>query len=132
MRNLDEVLSGLELDSSPLEDAQAAFWESIGRAYPEVTSGDFSPEQTMDFERACKQAVQGWLDNNWPERLFVVSWHIDAKGRSVREAAERAQEQLLENHDVQFFMLQEQQHVDGGWVDVGEPTEVDLSVERTS
>ena len=44
-----------------LAKASDAFWASISESYPEVTTGDFGPEETRDYELATKRAVATWL-----------------------------------------------------------------------
>jgi hypothetical protein len=41
-----------------------AFWGAVAQAYPEITTGDFSPEATLAWERATEDAVRSWRDGN--------------------------------------------------------------------
>lgn len=49
-----------------IERAQTAFWGRITNYYPEVKTGDFGPEETFRFDRACEDAVKTWLRYNLP------------------------------------------------------------------
>lgn len=56
-------------DATPdqiLEEAQSAFWAVIAKNYPNVKTGDFSPEATTAFDDACMTAVTLWLAANTP------------------------------------------------------------------
>jgi hypothetical protein len=46
------------------EDALEVFWQSIAAAYPQATSGDLSPGQTVALERAAEKAVEEWVHYN--------------------------------------------------------------------
>lgn len=46
--------------------ANDAFWAEIATAYPEITTGDFGPGETHDFNTAQEQAVKTWLLLNTP------------------------------------------------------------------
>jgi len=48
------------------ERAQLAFWDEVARLYPEATSGDFGPDETVTFEAACDEALTRWVDYNVP------------------------------------------------------------------
>jgi hypothetical protein len=52
------------------EEAQHAFWAKVAEMCPEITSGDFPPESTIEFDRACEKAVEIWLRFNEPEDRF--------------------------------------------------------------
>ena len=47
-----------------MELAQGAFWDTIAENYPEMTSGDFSPDEAIEFDVACKKAITHWIDMN--------------------------------------------------------------------
>ena len=49
-----------------LEEAEDAFWQVIGRHYPETTTGDLSPGTTMDLRKAQEAAVKEWIWGNSP------------------------------------------------------------------
>ena len=46
------------------EKAINAFWKEVASAYPCIKSGDFSPEETEEFEDACTEAINNWLVGN--------------------------------------------------------------------
>lgn len=50
-----------------IEEADDAFWAVIAASYPEIKSGDFSPEATLEFQQAQIKAVRTWLDLNKPQ-----------------------------------------------------------------
>lgn len=63
-----------------VEHAQQAFWRTIGEAYEEVKTGDFGPEETFAFDRACETAVSTWLRYNLPGGEVAVGdrvWCVD-------------------------------------------------------
>ncbi len=43
---------------------ERAFWAAVAKEFPEIESGDFPPEATAEFERACNGAVREWLLHN--------------------------------------------------------------------
>lgn len=45
-------------------DAQWAFWAVVAEKFPEAKYGDFAPDQTIAFDRACETAITQWVDNN--------------------------------------------------------------------
>lgn len=47
-----------------VEKAQDAFWEQIANAYPEITSGDFSPSDTFAIQEAMTNAARAWVIGN--------------------------------------------------------------------
>lgn len=47
-----------------IEDAQMAFWAVVAAKYPEITSGDFSPQDAVELDNALTKAVTSWLDSN--------------------------------------------------------------------
>ena len=60
-------MSGLTRDKrflKAVEDAQAAFFERLAEAYPEIKTGDLSIEASVAFDNACHQAGKSWLDAN--------------------------------------------------------------------
>lgn len=68
-----------------LELAQNAFWESIAESYPDIKSGDCSPEALIEFDIACTNVVIHWLENNSdietprtvqkPKNYIYIKWH---------------------------------------------------------
>lgn len=51
-----------------LENAQHIFWEVIAMNYPEAKTGDFPPDASVEFDRACHHAADTWLLFNHPKR----------------------------------------------------------------
>lgn len=49
-----------------VDAAQEAFWAVVAQKFPEVTTGDFSPLDTVQFKTACDVAVEMWLTYNHP------------------------------------------------------------------
>ena len=47
-------------------NAQTSFWGTIVDEFPEISSGDFSPESTHIFNKACEEAVREWVYGNMP------------------------------------------------------------------
>jgi hypothetical protein len=45
-----------------IEDAGLAFWASVAKSFPEITTGDFPPGDSMQFAFACTETVRAWLD----------------------------------------------------------------------
>lgn len=64
-RELDLQNFGSRINEA-VGEAQDAFWAVIAQKFPEVTSGDFSPLDTMNFQTACDVAVEMWLSSNHP------------------------------------------------------------------
>lgn len=50
--------------AAAVEKAQEEFWAIIARRFPEIRSGDFSPDAQMKFDEACEEAVRIWIDSN--------------------------------------------------------------------
>src|SRR6266850_3936000 len=44
--------------------AQDAFWSVVAALHPDIKTGDFTPNQQMMFNQACRNAVYYWLENN--------------------------------------------------------------------
>jgi hypothetical protein len=53
-----------DMITNATEDAISAFWESIAQSFPEISSGDQSPEVTHNFSAIAKQVVMQWLKDN--------------------------------------------------------------------
>jgi hypothetical protein len=49
-----------------IDEAIQAFWFIVSTSHPEIKSGDFSPADYIDFNRACERAVQSWIASNQP------------------------------------------------------------------
>jgi len=50
-----------------VDQAQTEFWEKVVSNYPEAKNGDLSPEMVNQLDRAMKEALAEWIDNNVPE-----------------------------------------------------------------
>jgi hypothetical protein len=44
--------------------AQDAYWKALAASFPEIQSGDFSPDAAEKFDAACMEAAQNWVDSN--------------------------------------------------------------------
>lgn len=44
--------------------AQLAFWDTVVEHYPAATHGDFPPDATVEFDEACRLAVERWAEYN--------------------------------------------------------------------
>lgn len=43
-----------------------AFWEEVRKVFPEVTTGDFSPSDSMNYIRSSIEGILAWLAANHP------------------------------------------------------------------
>ena len=50
--------------ANAVEEAQEAFWAAIGKAFPEIKTGDFPPDAQAAFDAACESAVETWVTGN--------------------------------------------------------------------
>jgi len=48
--------------------AQEKFWESMVNSYPEIVSGDTSPDAAISFDGACMTAAAAWVESNRPDK----------------------------------------------------------------
>ena len=48
-------------------NGQQAFWESIRKEFPEINTGDFSPDAQYAFNIACNIATIRWIGANYDE-----------------------------------------------------------------
>jgi len=62
MSKIDEVV----------EDAQHAFWAVVARQYPQCTSGDITPKDTMLLLHAMTEVVERWVEYNTPAAKKTV------------------------------------------------------------
>lgn len=53
----------VEIANRALED----FWDRVAKQIPKITSGDLSPEATLQLQLAAERAVVEWWNNNCPE-----------------------------------------------------------------
>ena len=65
------IKSKEEIDSV-MNEAQCSFWDIVASSFPNITSGDFSPEQTIKFDLACTNAITHWLENNDQNRTGLL------------------------------------------------------------
>jgi len=57
----------LSLDSrieDATNEAQMSFFDVVAEHFPEIKTGDISPDATFAFDEACKRAVTAWVDGN--------------------------------------------------------------------
>ena len=58
-----------------VDEAEQAFWAVIADKFPEVKTGDFPPDATIEYAKACRLAVDRWLRFNYPmHRLSRTPW----------------------------------------------------------
>lgn len=50
--------------AAAIAEAEGVFWEAVAEHFPEIESGDFSPEQLADWSAATRRAVDAWVENN--------------------------------------------------------------------
>ena len=60
-----------------IKAADNAFWRVIADEFPEIKTGDFSPEQTASWHKAVVNAVAGWITNNSENGIEISSDDID-------------------------------------------------------
>jgi hypothetical protein len=53
------------------EAADLAFWATLAKSFPEITSGDFPPEQDIAWSRAKDEAIYWWLVWNHPQPHLI-------------------------------------------------------------
>ncbi len=70
-----------------LEQAGEAFWGAVAKGFPEVTSGDFGPDETLTIEQAMRKAMLLWLYYNRPEEGVAPT---RAAGDAIVEARAEA------------------------------------------
>jgi len=60
-----------------VDEAQEAFWAVIARQYPQCTSGDITPADTMLLIRAMTPVVKRWVEYNTPpaEKTVEILLH---------------------------------------------------------
>ena len=70
VENIQSIIDGTNSDfeddelETLVESALDAFWQDIASAYPESTSGDLSPDNTLKLKDAALAAVREWIENN--------------------------------------------------------------------
>jgi hypothetical protein len=50
-----------------VNDAIDAMFVPVAKAFPEITSGDFAPDQEFALREAVREAIMCWVANNSPE-----------------------------------------------------------------
>jgi hypothetical protein len=55
-----------------VEHAENLFWNAIASDYPEITSGDFPPDLSMEMSDKLTQFVTVWLKTNEPQNMGTV------------------------------------------------------------
>lgn len=80
-----------------MERAQEAFWAVVAAAHPEITTGDFGPLETIQFNQACETAIQQWVEGNRPaspppERAYIVTVDVPVMVRVIAEDEQVAEE----------------------------------------
>lgn len=61
--NMNRAMKITKMAEDLLEEAQSAFWAVVANKYPNAP-GDFTPEQTITFDNACRIAISQWINNN--------------------------------------------------------------------
>ena len=49
--------------------AQHYFWEEFASHFPEIKTGDFSPNDSAVFDWACTKATSAWIAANTPNTI---------------------------------------------------------------
>jgi hypothetical protein len=74
-----------------IEAANNSFWAEIVKHYPEIKTGDFSPEATVRWDQACEKAVTTWINSNRPSDPNVIidgnAYKMDTDGKTLLGAA---------------------------------------------
>lgn len=47
-----------------VEEAQTVFWETVAEEYGGTEFGDISPDASFQLERAMREALAEWIENN--------------------------------------------------------------------
>lgn len=61
--NMNRAMKITKMAEDLLEEAQSAFWAVVANKYPNAP-GDFTPDQTITFDNACRIAISQWINNN--------------------------------------------------------------------
>ena len=62
-------------------EATDAFWCEFASHFPEITTGDMSPDACVDFDWAVSKATGAWIDSNPPEKNIVAHCYTCKGGR---------------------------------------------------
>lgn len=52
--------------NTAINAARDSFWTTLRQQYPEITTGDLSPEMSVEFEDATARAAKEWIAHNAP------------------------------------------------------------------
>jgi hypothetical protein len=63
-KRYDHVAARNNRITKATEDAIEAFWASIAKSFPEITSGDLSPDYAHSFSATSREMVLQWLEDN--------------------------------------------------------------------
>ena len=63
---MERKIINFEQIDEAIEDAQLAFWASVVKSFPEITTGDFPPGDSMQFDFESTEAVRAWVSYNSP------------------------------------------------------------------
>ena len=55
-----------------LDKGEDAFWAAVAGQFPEATSGDLSPDMSLDLKRTMERAIREWVDANVGDDLAVA------------------------------------------------------------
>ncbi len=61
--------------------ATDSFWREFASHFPEITTGDMSPDAHVAFDWAVTQATGAWIDSNPPEKTIVAHCYTCRGGR---------------------------------------------------
>lgn len=70
-----------------VEKATAGMWDALAAAYPEVTTGDFGPGETMVIEQTIRAAAKLWLHYNQPDEGIAPTTSAAGEIVAARKAA---------------------------------------------
>jgi hypothetical protein len=60
---MDEVIT-LERIEEVREKALEAFWEVVAKSFPQISTGDFPPEEVMRQNEEAQRAIELWVEFN--------------------------------------------------------------------
>jgi hypothetical protein len=63
MNEQREVFTSERIESI-VQEATSAFFAKVAELVPEAISGDFSPMDTLAFEKSANLAVRTWINSN--------------------------------------------------------------------
>lgn len=64
--------------------AEEAFWAEVAKAFPNIKTGDLSPDSDIPFRKACRDVIRAWLEENTPEEPELTA---DERGTLIAAAA---------------------------------------------